>query len=144
MSENTFCYEGEVDQSCDAYGTGYKLQLEASCYTNQKLSVVHNITEFIVRYPRYRDDDVGSYISMYQDMHESTTIPGNTTVDVIDKWRAEQEQPNQIDDTITRDLDHARDSFIYYLVVLTRDSDDDDEFVWGGSESESEEDFTEE
>ena len=138
-------YEGEVDLSCGAYGTGYKLQLEASCYTNQKQSVVHNITEFIVRYPRYRDDDVGSYISMYQDMHESTTIPGNTTMEVIDKWRIEQEHPNQIDNTRTRDLDQARDDFMYYLVVLTRDTDDDDdEFEWGGSESESEEDFTEE
>ena len=81
---------------------------------------------------------------MYQDMHESTTIPGNATVEVVDKWRAEQERQNRIDDTITRDLDRARDDFIYYLVVLTRDSDDDDEFVWGGSESESEENFTEE
>ena len=81
---------------------------------------------------------------MYQDMHESTTIPGTVTVEEVDKWRAEQERQNIIDETMTRDLDRARDEFIHYLVVLTRDSDDDDEFVWGGSESESEEDFTEE
>ena len=137
-------YEGDVDLSCGAYNTGYKLQLEASCYTNRRQSVVHDITEFFRRYQHNRDDDVGSYISMYQDMHESTTIPGTVTVEVVDKWRAEHEHPNQIDDTITRDLDRARDDFIYYLVVLTRDSDDDDEFIWGGSVSESEEDFTEE
>ena len=45
---------------------------------------------------------------------------------------------------VRRELDRARDDFIHYLAAIADDSDDDDEFEWGGSDNGSEEDFTEE
>ena len=137
-------YEGNVDLSCGAYRTNYKLQLEASCYSKQSRSVVHNITEFLSRYEYRRFQVIGYWITMYQDVHESTMIPGNATIQEVDKWRAEQERHDRICGTVRRELDRARDDFIHYLAAIADDSDDDDEFEWGGSDNGSEEDFTEE
>ena len=76
-------YEGNVDLSCGAYRTNYKLQLEASCYSKQSRSVVHNITEFLSTYEYRRFQVIGYWITMYQDVHESTMIPGNATIQEV-------------------------------------------------------------
>ena len=134
--------KGNSDPSCDAYCTGYKLQLDASMYVEEKTSVILDTDTFFRRYEAQRLGE-SVYYCLYKHVRDTIGMEANQCIALTDKWCADRED-GYFSRAEQGQLEMSRDDEIHAIMIEAQETDTESEEPEKSSDSKNESEEEEE
>ena len=134
--------KGNSDPSCDAYCTGYKLQLDASMYVEEKTSVILDTDTFFRRYEAQRLGE-SVYYCLYKHVRDAIGMEANQCIALTDKWCADRED-GYFSRAEQGQLEMSRNEEIHAIMVEAQETDTESEEPEKSSDSKNESEEEEE